>query len=189
MSNGGQLQPWQRAHQVCVRMLGSNSGIFVGTNQAANNITVDIGRPMEYLQEVWLTEYQIRNNGTAAARNMWRVDLSRSGWECEQSSNSSGQGFCIAVPDMTNTTHVIYDTPRVMSIQGRQGASSLHVRVVDEFGAAVTFHDITLWLVLVYVHPRFSLADARLAEDSLIEWWRSNENVGRFRDRVTNRFI
>lgn len=189
MSNGGQLQRWQVARQLVVRMLGTGSGIFSGANQPGDDVIVDLEGLIENVQEIWLTEYMIRNNGTAAARNMWRVDLSRNNLAIEQRSNSAGQGFCIAVPDMTGTTHVVYDTPRVMTIDGKRGMSSLRVRITDEFGAPVTFHDVTLFLTIVSVNQLLSLADVKRAEALNIEWWRSNENVGRFKDRTTNTFV
>jgi hypothetical protein len=189
MSSGGKLRPWLKAHQIVVRMLGSGSGIFSGANQNASNITLDLGRPVENLVEVWLTEYMIRNNGTPVANNMWRIDLSDNQLESEQSCNSAGNGFCVAVPDMTATTHIVYDTPRVVSINGKRGMSSLRVKLTDEFGAAVVFHDATFFLTLVYVNPILTLRDVQNMEKNHIEWWRSNENVGRFVDRTTYKFV
>jgi len=191
MSNtgGGVLKPWQMAHQVVVRMRADTPNIHQGANQPANDVTVSIERPIEYLLEIWLTEYMVRNNGTPAANNMWRIDLSKNNLVTEQSCNSAGVGYAICVPDMANTTHVVYDQPRVMVLDGKRGVNSLRVRLTDEFGADVTFHDVTLCLTLVYVHPTFSLKDVRMANDLNLQWWRSNENAERFKDRQTGRFV
>lgn len=168
MSGGGVLKPWQYAHQVVFRL-----------TQADSIVVFD--RQLEDVMEVWLTEYMVHNNGTPAANNLWRIDLSRDGWcFAEQTSNAAGQGHCIAIGDMTNLYHHSYDTPRVMSQCPKKGVSSMRVRIVDEFGNLCAFHNVTLFVTFVMRRGEWSAEDARLAQDRWIEWWRSNQNSSRF---------
>lgn len=185
MSGGGVLLPYQQAHQYVLRLRNPSVGDY--PSLTVGDIIVPLERQLENLQEIWLTEYMVDNDQTPAANNMWRIDISPDGFECEQTSNAKGRGHCILIADMTNPYHHSYDTPRVMSLCNKKGVSSFRVRIVDEFGALVSFTSVTLMLTFVTLRQGWSPQDAKIAQDNLIEWWRSNENNSRF--RVNGRFV
>lgn len=184
----GEILPWQWTHEVVVRMLAPNSpsettGLGGATVVQPNpaHVRIDLGRHLTNISQVRLTEYMVQNNATPAARNMWRISLAGSNLTDKATCNSQGTGTCIAIGDMTNPWHVQYDNPRLMSVDNKRGISFLDVNVTDEFGAPVSFTNITLFITFVMDTPDWSIEKVFQEDQNKIEWWRSNQNVGRFR--------
>jgi hypothetical protein len=146
------------------------------------HVRVDLGRMLEHVREVRLTEYMIHNNGTAAVNNVWRISLAGSNLLDKPTCSTPGNGICVCIADMTNPYHHSYDNPRVMSIDSKRGITTLDINVtVADTGAAPTFNSITLFLTVVMDNPAWSIEDVAQNDKNKVEWWRSNLNVGRFR--------
>lgn len=186
----GEIMPWQHTHELVVRLLNPHTpaettGLGTNCTIVQNNpahVRVDLGRMLEHVREIRLTEYMVTNNGTAATSNVWRVSFLGSTLTDKPACSTPGNGTCICIPDMTNTSHVHYDNPRVMTMDMRKGITTLDINVtVADTGAAPTFRDITLFLTIVMDIPNWSIEQVAQEDRNKIEWWRSNQNVGRFR--------
>jgi hypothetical protein len=185
----GEIMPWQHTHEVVIRMVSPFSPAQTVQNGTGSTVVqpnpahvrVDLGRQLEHVKEIRLTEYMVHNNGTPVANNLWFVSFAGSNMTEKQTCSVVGAGTPICIADMANPYHVVYDNPRTISIDSKRGINFLDVNVTTETGAAPTFFNITLYLTFVMNIPNWSLEMVKQDDKNKIEWWRSNENVGRFR--------
>ena len=162
----GDLKPWQYAHTVVIRM---------ETNGAP--ITVNLGRPLEHVDEVWLTEYAVR--GAPAGSDLWRFNFLGNNMPEEVSTNAGGRGHCIMVTP-TGDKHQVYDQARVISLAQKQYLNTLTVELRDSTGANVTFTSATIFLTFICNKPHWSPHAVALEDRNKLEWWRSQQFSNRF---------
>lgn len=165
-------------HHVVVRL--RNDAPAVGTRY--NRVTVPLSRMLEHVQEVWLTEYSVRNpTSTAPGSDLWRVNLINSNLVADVNTNAAGSGHCIVVPQFAaGDQHKIYDTPRVFSIANRSALTSIEVEVTDEFGRDVSFEQMSIFLTIVTRNPEWSVQQVVANSRNHLEWERSQQNSSRF---------
>lgn len=183
----GEIQPWQHTQEIVVRLTtpftpvqGAQNGVTMVQPSAAH-VRVDLGRELQHIREVRLTEYMVHNNGTPAANNVWFVSLAGSNLSEKSTCSTLGVGHAICIADMTNPYHVVYDNPRIVSVESKKSMSILDVKLTTEAGVAPVFNNVTLYFTIVMDIPNWSPALVAQEDKNKIEWWRSNENVGRFR--------
>jgi hypothetical protein len=184
----GDLKPWQWRHDVVVRMTspatlpGTTSvggALFVQPNPASVN--VPLMQPLDMIEEVWLTEYQIGYAENGTTTNMWRLSFLRSNLQDAVSCNASGTGIPICAPQNSAAFHVHYDNPRKLSVTHKSGGiTTLSIDVTDEFGQPVVFHDMTFMLSFIMKKRDWDPAQVMRNDANTLEWWRPNTNVGRF---------
>jgi hypothetical protein len=184
----GDLKPWQYRHDVVVRMTSPatlpgtkpvGGALFVQPNAASVNMP--LMQPLDMIEEVWLTEYQIgyAENGTNS--NMWRLSFLRSNLQDAVSCNASGTGIPFCAPQIATAFHMKYDNPRKLSVTHKSGGiTTLSIDVMDEFGQPVVFADMTFMLSFIMKKREWDPAQVMRNDANTLEWWRPNTNVGRF---------
>jgi hypothetical protein len=184
----GDLKPWQWRHDVVVRMTSPatlpgttpvGGALFTQANDASVNIP--LMQPLDMIEEVWLTEYQLSYAEDGSTSTMWRLSFLRSNLQDAVSCNSSGTGIPICAAGGTdNIFHVKYDNPRRLSVTHKSGGiTTLSVDVTDEFGQPVVFADMTFMLSFIMKKRDWDPAQVMRNDANQVEWWRPNTNVGR----------
>lgn len=173
----GELKPWQYLHHVVIRLDNPATPGVPNTNAPVNKVTLPLGRFLQHIDEVRLTEYCVVNG--VSASNLWRISFAGSSLSEEVSTNAAGRGHVIMVPTAA-LTHVIYDAPRVLSVDERQGLAQINIHVTDATGADVSFDNMTIFLTFVLNNPDWSGESVREADRNRLEWWRSQRFSSRF---------
>jgi hypothetical protein len=125
-------------HEVAVRLTGGGSEVVVPT-----------GKTLEFVTHLLLTEYCINNpNGGAIAPSLWRLRFKNNEFVASTTTNAGGTGHPLVISNAT-ATHVVYDTPRVISRDYKGRLNSLFMEVIDENGSVVAFDDMTIFLTFV----------------------------------------
>jgi len=179
----GDLKPWQYKHDVVIRMNSPATLPYTDgqVQQSPASVLVPLMQPLDLIEEVWLTEYQVRITEGSSTSDMWRLSFLRSNLVDSVSCNSSGTGVPFSVDQSSATTHHIYDNPRKLSVTVKNGGiTALAVDVVDEFGAPVSFQSMTFFLSFIMRKKEWDPAQVMRNDANLLEWWRPNTNVGRF---------
>lgn len=146
---------------------------------AYNKVTVPLQRPLEHVRELQLTEYMIAAPG--GSNVIWRVSFRNSNLCDAVSTNAGGNGQVISVPTPGGANvHVVYDMPRIISVDGNRGLSSISVEVTDTTGAPVTFDSLTLFLTVICDDPGMQLVHDVQGDRNRLEWWRSQQFSSRF---------
>ena len=171
------LKPWQYVHHVCIRMRDVTPQPDPNAAKGVNRLQLHLGRFLQHIDYVELTEYSIENAGGTS--DLWRLSFDESNLTAEMSTNAGGRGHCLVIPNFTRT-HVVYDTPRTLSIDRNKGLNTLSVVIVDEFGADVTFDTMTIMLTFVMSHPDWSIEQVRAEDRNKMDWWRSQQFSSRY---------
>ena len=133
--------------------------IALGANE--NSTRVSLGKRLEYIKEVHLNEYAVRNpNGGSVDPSRWRIFF-RGDFYDESTGNGRGKGYTFIIDNAT-LTHVIYTRPRVISRSGKGMCSWLQFEIKDENGNDVTFDEATFYLSFVCEVPRLSVDRVKL---------------------------
>ncbi len=144
----GDLKPGHKAHYVVVRLQANES-----------NTPIALGDQFDKVKEVWLTEYAIRAPNTAAlVPDLWRISFDN-GVATTVKSNAGGRGYPIVINN-SSMTHVVYNTPRVVSTEQKGRWDWTRIVIQDENGASVTFSDATFFFTIVCEDSEWSVADA-----------------------------
>ncbi len=182
----GETKPWQWKHDVVVRLTSpatnpSNSNATGGTfTLNAASVTVPLMQPLDMIEEVWLTEYQVLPSAGSPPTDMWRLSFLRSNLCDSTSCNAAGTGVPFMV-FLGGPTHHTYNNPRRLSLTAKSGGlTSLAVDVTDELGQPVAFTSMTFFLTFVMRKRDWDASQALRNDANLVEWWRPNTNVGRF---------
>jgi hypothetical protein len=180
----GDLKPWQYRHDVVVRMTQPVTLPSTGGNVqlVPASALVPLMQPLDSIEEVWLTEYQVVQAITLPTlSDMWRLSFLRSNLVDATSCNSSGTGVPFSVDIGSLVTHRIYDNPRKLSLTHKSGGiTALAVDVTDEYGAPVSFGTMTFYLSFIMRKKDWNPEQVMRNDANLLEWWRPNTNVGRF---------
>jgi hypothetical protein len=183
----GEIKPWQRRHEVCVRMLSPQQPFNNATlNPYQSNINdasvvVPLMCTLDNVEEVWLNEYDIVLSSLSQPGELWRLNLGANNLPEFGSCNSAGEGAPLNITTVASgQTHYIYTRPRVIATgHGLNGRRTLNVSVTNEFGQPVKFESMTFYLTFVMRKPEWSPEQVMQNDRNLVEWWRSNNNVGR----------
>jgi len=182
----GEIKPYQHKHEVVIRMKSpavlqnnTNGPAYLAQPNPAS-VTIMLNQTLEQIEEVWLTEYDAEMGAVPAAGNMWRLSFQRSHLSDSMTCNSAGNGIPFNVNLGVAGTHVVYQRPRVMSVEQKSGGiTSLSVDVFDEFGQPPPFSSLTFYLTFVMRRKDWDPAQVMRNDANQVEWWRSNNNVGR----------
>ncbi len=167
--------PWQFRHHVVIRLGGA--AVPPNAGQPVNRGNINLNRLMQHIVEIQLTEYALR--GGSGASNLWRVSFRGSNFTEEVSTNAAGDGHLLTIPSLVNT-HVVYQMPRILSTDVKQGITHLNVHVMDEFGAEVTFTDMTLYLTFIMNDPHWTIPQVIAEDHNRMDWWRTQQFSSRF---------
>ncbi len=134
--------------------------VHLGTNEST--IKIPLQRKMEWVREIWLTEYQVINSPTIG---LFRIALSDALTE-QSVTNATGHGMCFAV-DNTVVSHNVYEKPRIVTVENRGQLIELDVKVRDVSTGAVvvpTFTNATFFFTFVMKDPLWN-PDEIIAQD------------------------
>ena len=128
--------------------------VVVHLQNNQTTVKVPLTRKLEWVTEVWLTEYQV---DTAGAVGAYRLGLGNM-LKQQQISNVPGDGFVFAV-DATTVTHVVYQKPRKVTVDNRGWELALDVSVRNVTNGAIeipTYSSATFFLTFILKDPSWS---------------------------------
>lgn len=128
--------------------------VVVHLQNNQTTVKIPITRKLEWVKEVWLTEFQITNPGNIG---VYRVDLGDM-LRQQEVGNITGKGFTFVV-DSTVITHTVFERPRMVTSDKRGQILELDVTVQDVTTGNVvvpTFDTATFFLTFVMRDPNWS---------------------------------
>ena len=114
------------------------------TNQ--NSVTITLPQRLEHVVEMHINEYIVRTpNGGALTPDIWKMTFPDMITPNHISNMGTGYPFAI---DNATLTHVVYDTPRVVSLTNKGWITTLRVELTALNGPA-QFADATFWISFI----------------------------------------
>lgn len=149
----GDLQPWQKAKTVTVRLTTSSP-----------NTTVNLPYIGERVEEIWLDEYLV----TAPSVAVGYLDVKVNNLAHFPVNNDQVMGTAIALdPAATGREHVVLQRPRVLCVGQFVNVHNFQVALLSAAGATVTFTDALFVLTFVMRKDPLEIAEYRRMQAEL----------------------
>ena len=152
---------------MCGEVPAGHYAIDVVVHLAANqtNVVIPLPRKMEWLSEIWLNEYQVIGSPSIG---LFRLNL-KNLLQQQEVTNAVGEGYCVLV-DSTVVSHIVYQKPRVVTVNKRGQVHQLEVNLQDVTGNALavpTFTSATFMFTFIMRDPHWS-PEHTIAGDKLL---------------------